>query len=129
MVTYHMRMGNKANGRGPILYGTCGMMDLDDGKAYGDGGAGRVVCDDPSAPNPAFRVEGEAKIGDPVAWERHPSVDQMQHWLQCVRTREKTRADADAGFAHALATTMAGMAYRTGRKAEYDPVKDDVRLV
>lgn len=132
MVSYHMRMGNKGldnQERGTFLYGTCGTMKLHEGKAYGDGGAGRVVCDDPSAPNPSFHVEGEGKLTDVIEWEKHPNVDQMQHWLQSIRTREKTRADAEAGFAHALATTMAGMSCRSGRRAEYDPVKDEVRLV
>jgi len=128
MVTYHMRMGNKAGGRGPVLYGTCGSLDLRSGKATGDGGAGRVVTDNPDADMPSFHVVGEDRIEEEIPVPDVPSVDQMQQFFQCIRTRERTRADIDAGFAHALATTMAGMAYRTGRRVEYDPGRDEVQL-
>jgi len=131
LVTYHMRLGNSMNKRGTTLYGTRGTMELEAGIAYGDGGRGAVICKDPDAPNPSFTVDRSAvlkarKEGG-VRWESPPSVDHMADFLEAVRTRRRTRADIDAGFAHALATTMANMAYRWGCRVEYDPKKMELK--
>ncbi len=131
LVTYHMRLTNSANGREITIYGTNGTMELEAGIAYGDGGGGEVICENPSDPFPRFRVDEskrlKAKSEGGVRWESPPDVDHMGHFFECVRTREPTRADIDAGFGHALATTMANLSYRRGRRMEYDAERMEIK--
>ncbi len=127
LVTYHMRLGNSQNGRGTTIYGTKGTMALEQGIAYGDGGGGAVICKDPDAANPSFHVERSARLKSHkeggVRWESPPRIDNMTDFVEAVRTRRRTRADIDAGFGHALATTMANLSYRSGCRIEYDAEK------
>jgi len=125
LVTYHMRMGNKHNGRGITLYGTCGYTDLS--AAYPDGGGGAVSAVDPNDPNTRFNVDKSKLLKDKTTWESPPDVDHMQNWLQCLRTREQPRGHVYGGYAHAVATTLANMAYRNGCRMEYDHDKMEMR--
>ena len=124
LVTYHMRLGNGANGRGITLYGTNGTLDLNAGIAYGDGGGGTIVPVTPGDPNTAFNVDQSTVLKSQkdggVKWESPESVDHMQDFLRCVRSRQQPRANIDAGYAHAVATTLANMAYRNKCQMVYD---------
>jgi len=127
MVTYHMRLGNGQNGRGTMLYGTNGTMDLGGGVAYGDGGGGTIEPVEPGDPNTAFRVDKSTLLKSNkdggVKWESPPSVDTMENWLQCLRTRETPRAHIDGGYAHSVACILANMAYRNKCQMVYDHSK------
>jgi predicted dehydrogenase len=131
MVTYHMRLGNGANGRGITLYGTNGTMDLNGGVAYGDGGGGTITPVDPDDPNTRFNVDKAAVLTSRkdggVKWESHPDVDNMQDFFRCVRSREQPRADIDAGYAHSVATILANMAYRNKCQMVYDHEKMEMK--
>jgi len=128
LITYHMRMGNSANERGIFLYGTNGMLDLDAGMAYANGGGGEVICDHPDAPNPEYRVDESKRIKEKASFPCPPDINHMGHFFECVRKREQPRADVDAGYAHALATTMANLSYRTGCRVEYDADVMEIKL-
>jgi predicted dehydrogenase len=131
LATYHMRLGNGAGGRGITIYGTNGTMELDAGIAYGDGGGGEVTAEHPGDPMTRFSVDKskllKAKAEGGVRWESPPDVSHMGHFFECVRSRERTRADIDAGFGHALATTLANMSWRTGCRLDYDAEKMEMR--
>jgi len=58
--------------------------------------------------------------------EAEPDRDPMSDFFAAVRSRRPPRANADAGFAHALATTMAGMSLRMGVRVKYDAATDTV---
>ncbi len=121
MVTYHMRMGNEANSRGIYLYGTNGMLDLRKGKFLTKGGGGKVTLKESDTVHPADKMDNKITFPSP------PSVDHMADFFECVRSRKPARADVDAGYAHAVATTMANMAYRTGCRMEYDAEQMEIR--
>jgi len=127
LVTYHMRLGNKANWREPTLYGTKGTLVLGRKYATGDGGGGAVRCLNPGDPNPKFEVDKSAVIKDKATFPCPPDVDHMENFLECVRTRKRTRADIDAGFAHAVACILADMSYRNACRMEYDHDKMEMR--
>lgn len=132
LCTYHMRLGNGANGRGITIYGTNGTMDLEAGVAYGDGGGGEVCpVETPAGAVPTFRVDQtkllKAKKDGGVKWESPPSVDYMAHFFECVRTRQRSRGDVDAGYAHAVATILANQSLRNGCRMEYDAQKMEMR--
>ncbi len=124
---YHMRLGNSANGRGITIYGTRGTV-TPGGKAVPDGGGGEVICENPEDPNPSFRVDKSKLIPkEGIDYPKPPSVDHMQHWLQCLRTREQPRSNIDWGYAHAVATILANMSYRNGCRMEYDHEKMEMK--
>jgi len=130
LVSYHMRLGNGANGRWITFYGTQGTLDLEAGMAYGDGGGGEVILKNPGAAIPEFIVDGSRRLPDRdkggVLLEAEPDRDHMADFFAAMRQRRRPRAPIDAAFDQALATTMAGMAYRMGTKVSYDPQADAV---
>lgn len=127
LVTYHMRLGNKAGGRDATLYGTKGTLKLGDKYATGEGGGGAVRCVNPGDPNPRFEVDDAAVIKDKREFPCPPDLDHMEDFLRCVRTRKRTRADIDAGYAHGVACVLADMAYRNACRMEYDHEKMEMK--
>jgi predicted dehydrogenase len=56
-----------------------------------------------------------------------PSPDHMANWLECLRTRQRPRADIQYGHQHAVATILTAAALETGRRQRYDPARREVR--
>ncbi len=50
----------------------------------------------------------------------------MRNWMECVRDRKETHAPVEAGYAHAVACIMTTAASRTGLKATFDEVTQEV---
>ena len=132
LVSYHMRLGNSANRHALTFYGTNGTLDLYGGIAYGDGGGGEVVRDRGGRPVPEFATDGSRRLPDRVKGglplRGEPDGDHMVDFFEAVRQRRRPKADIDAGFQHALATTMAGLALRTGARVVYDADADALRI-
>ena len=130
MVSYHMRLGNGANGRWVTFYGTRGTLDLEAGMAYGDGGGGEVVLRNPGASIPEFVIDGARRLPGfdrgGVLLDAEPDRDHMADFFAAVRSRRRPRAPIESAFDQAVATTMAGMSLRMGAKVSYDPVADAV---
>lgn len=126
LFSYHMRLGNDTDNRDLTFYGTQGTLDLYSGIAYGNGGGGRVVYTDPLAEVPELVVDGSRRLPDRskggVILNAPPDGDHMLDFFHCVRSRKQPKADIEAGYGHALATTMAGLSWRTGARIEYDPI-------
>lgn len=130
LVSYHMRLGNQGNPRWIALYGTQGTLDLEAGLAYGEGGGGEVTLLNPGSEYPEFDVNAQKRLperskgGEPL--DIPPDEDYMEAFFEALRTRRRPKADVEAAFGHALATTMAGMSLRSGLRMEYDLNKDQV---
>lgn len=124
LFSYHMRMGNMANVRSLTFYGTNGTLDLNAGLAYGEGGLGDVIMKPGPNHIPDFTIAAQTRLPERaeggVMLKAEPDGDHMADFLECVRTRRQPKAPVDAGFAHALATTMAGMSLRLKTRIEYD---------
>ncbi|MBM3177588.1 MAG: Gfo/Idh/MocA family oxidoreductase [Bacteroidetes bacterium] len=67
------------------------------------------------------RVETAANTGGDYLTTSH-----MLNWMECVRNRTKPNASAEAGYAHAVACIMTTAAIRTGQKATFDSVKQEI---
>jgi predicted dehydrogenase len=132
LFSYHMRLGNGADGRNPMFYGTNGTLDLYAGLAYGEGGGGDIAPDRPDAPAPVYNADAATRLPDRakggLMLDPPPDEDHMTNFLRCVRSRKKPNADIEAGFAHALATTMAGVSLRTGQRVTYDAEHETLLL-
>lgn len=53
--------------------------------------------------------------------EPAPGGDHMANWLECVRSRQRPRADIQFGHQHAVASIMGATALQTGQRQKYDP--------
>lgn len=76
------------------------------------------------SPRGAYRPAKDA-TDRPVA--AVPTGDHMVNWLECMRTRERPRADIQHGHEHAVASIMAAEALTSGRRQIYDA--DNRRIV
>ncbi len=131
LFSYHMRLGNGANGRTLAFYGTKGTLDLYAGIAHGEGGGGEVFTTNPGRSIPEYATDASKRLPDRakggLVLKAEPDGDHMSDFFAAVRSRRPPRADIEAGFAHALATTMAGMSLRMGLRVEYDAATDTIR--
>jgi len=131
LVSYHMRLGNSAGPSRFKFFGTKGTLDLNAGLAYGDGGGGEVIVKQPVTTIPEFITDASRRLPDRekggVILKAEPDIDHMSDFFQAVRSRRQPRANINAAFNHALATTMAGMSWRMGTRIQYDPVADEVK--
>jgi predicted dehydrogenase len=106
LCSYATKFGNSA-GDSMFIYGTNGTMDCSKWTISGSGG-------------------GPDKIKEEVKIEPKPSVNHMQNWLDCMRSRMQPNADVWSGFSHSLAVIMATKALRSGKKVFYDPGKQEM---
>ncbi len=128
-VVYSSRFTNGAGGTKELYYSNGGMLNLDTNKITSEGG---LVEREAKAMNmkanllepytlPAMSVETAADTGgDPM------TTAHMRNWMECVRSRQKPHADVIAGYNHSIACIMCTAALRTGEKASFDEVKQDV---
>lgn len=101
VVLFEMSLTNSAGNR-TMWFGTRGTLDCERWILSGEGSA---------APD---RIQGETKI------QPEPANSHLHNFLECVRSRQKPRADAQAGFSHAVAGIMAAEALRLGRRVRFD---------
>ena len=92
-----MSLGNDA-GNYFTVHGTKGTLDVEKGTVTPQGP--RAI---------ATRLKDE------------PTTSHMTNWLDCIRTRQRPRADIAYGHQHVVATVMAAQALETGRRQTYDP--------
>ncbi len=74
---------------------------------------------DMEASSPALLAGKRAKVSG------YPANFHVRNFLDCVRSRGKTRADADAACQAHIACHAANIALHLGRKLVYDPVKNE----
>ena len=104
-------------------------MNLDTNKITSEGG---LEASDASSMNmkpnllesmdlPGIKIETSANTGsDPMTYAH------MRNWMECVRSRKKPNADVMAGYNHSIANIMCTAALRTGEKATFDDVNQEV---
>jgi len=127
LVTYHMRLGNGAEGRETTLYGSNGAMYLSKGYATGDGGGGTVRITNAGSLDAKIEVDKTTVIKEKTQWPCPPDLNHMENFLDCVRTRKRTRADIEAGYGHSVACILADLSYRNGCRMEYDDTKMEIK--
>ena len=67
------------------------------------------------------KVEVSANTGGDSLTSGH-----MRNWMECVRSRKEPNAPVEAGYAHAIACIMTNAAARTGAKATFNEVTQEV---
>lgn len=106
LMSWGMGLGN-ALGTQFTVHGTQGTLDMEKLILSPNGGA------------KGTRVTQQA-----IAAEKGTS--HMANWLECIRTRQRPRADIQYGHQHAVATVMAAAAYESGLRQRYDPRKRQI---
>ena len=101
LLRYATRLGNSKSDAEVTVYGTRGTFDTTSWTAKPDGG-------------------GKDKLAQAVTIGKQPSVDHVQNWLECIRSRQQPNAPIEVGHAHAVATILAYEAWRTGRRQVWD---------
>jgi predicted dehydrogenase len=56
----------------------------------------------------------------------YKSTSQHQNWLECIRTRKLPICDVEIGHRSATVCHLGNIAIRTGRKLQWDPVKETI---
>ena len=102
LVTFAMSLTNSAGNRNH-WYGTLGTLDMD---SFTMDGSGSSMKD---------RIAGKVSV-QPEEVNSH-----MANFIECLRSRQRPRADIDAGFQHAVAGCMAARALEEGRRIRFDP--------
>lgn len=128
-VVYSSRFTNSSGGTKEYYYSNGGMLNLDTNKITSEGG---LTEREAVAMNmkanllepfelPGMTIETNANTGgDPM------TTAHMKNWMECVRDRKKPHADVVAGYNHAIACIMCTAALRTGEKASFDEVTQEV---
>ncbi|HVZ26897.1 MAG TPA: Gfo/Idh/MocA family oxidoreductase [Sediminibacterium sp.] len=71
----------------------------------------------------AVKVEAGANTGGDLLTTAH-----VKNWMECVRSRQKTNAPVEAGYAHSIANIMTTAASHTGEKATFDEKTQEVMV-
>jgi predicted dehydrogenase len=103
-----MSLGTDADWR-YCIYGTKGTIET----------TGNRTLSNPwrlAAPSQAKNAKPAERKIEPV-----PANDHFENWIECLRTRERPRADIQFGHQHAVASIMAAAALESGRRQKYDP--------
>lgn len=70
-----------------------------------------------------IKTAASANTGGDITTSNH-----MRNWMECVRNRKQTNAPVEAGYQHSIATIMTNAAVKTGLKATFDEVKQEVMV-
>jgi predicted dehydrogenase len=129
-VTFASRMHNGDENPKEIYYSNGGEMNLNTNKVSGAGGLREEFAKAMQLNanilkekdlGQVSKVETAANTGGDYLTTAH-----MKNWMECVRSRKQTNAPAEAGYAHSVACIMTTAAVRTGARATFDAVNQEV---
>jgi predicted dehydrogenase len=125
--TFASRMTNSADSR-EVYYSNGGSLDVRTGEVTDEGGLSDRYAK--AAGRTARRVTGR-KLQDSRAAGADGAADSsvvahFRNWIECMRSRTPTIADAQAGYDHSIAVCMAIEALHSGRKVTFDAQRRDV---
>ena len=104
-------------------YATGTVVELSDGPAGGGlfiGEKGRIRID-----RGIVRTEPDEELAEQaVRAGRASGGDHIQNWYDCIKSRQRPRADVEIGHRSATVCHLVNIARWTGRKLRWDPVKE-----
>jgi len=128
-VVYSSRMHNSAGGVKELYFSNAGTLNLDTNKITPDGGLSqRSAAEMGMAENriapfdlPSVQIETASNTGSDPMTNLH-----IRNWMECVKSRKQTNAPVEAGYNHSIANIMCTASLRTGEKATFDTVRQEV---
>ncbi len=132
-VQFTSRMANGDENPAEIYYSNGGELNLNTNKVSSRGGLTERFASamnmkpnlltDMDLTQSEEKVIASANTGGDSLTSAH-----MRNWMECVRSRKQPNAPVEAGYSHAIATTMTNAAVRTGLKATFDEAKQEVMV-
>jgi predicted dehydrogenase len=130
-VTFSSRMHNGDENPAEIYYSNGGELNLNDNKVSPKGGLKKgpaaamkmepFLLPEISLANTGEKIIAAANTGGDPLTSAH-----MRNFMECVRSRKQPNAPVEAGYSHAIATTMTNAAVRTGEKVTFDESKQEI---
>ncbi|MBE9597664.1 Gfo/Idh/MocA family protein [Pedobacter sp. MC2016-24] len=132
-VVFTSRMHNGDENPAEIYYSNGGELNLNTNMVSPKGGLDAKAA---AAMNMKANLLPELKLSDmaeKVVASANTGGDKltsahMRNWMECVRSRKEPNAPVEAGYYHSIANIMTNAAARTGQKATFDEVKQEVMV-
>jgi predicted dehydrogenase len=129
-VVYSSRMTNSAGDVKEIYYSNAGTLNLDTGKISHEGGLRRNHAEAMSMkenllPESTLAETARSETGANTGVDSDTSAN-VRNWMECIRSRNGTNADINAGYNHSVALCMTIAALRTGRRVTFDDARQEV---
>jgi predicted dehydrogenase len=132
-VTFGSRMHNGDESPAEIYYSNGGELNLNTNMISPKGGLlQRHATAMGMKPNllPEMKLVEKTEV---VAASANTGADRltsahMRNFMECMRSRKQTNAPVEAGYYHSIANIMTNAAVRTGSKATFDAVKQEVMV-
>jgi predicted dehydrogenase len=131
-VTFGSRMHNGDDRPAEIYYSNGGELNLNTNKVTPEGGLTKRMADEMKM-QPNLLPEMSLSEVEPVVTSANTGGDKLtsnhiRNWMECVRSRKTPNAPVEAGYSHAIATSMANAAVRTGQKATFDEKTQEIMV-
>jgi predicted dehydrogenase len=130
-VTFASRMHNGDDDPKELYYSNGGELNLDTNKVTPKGGLKKgpaeamkmqpFLLPEISLANTGPKVITSANTGGDPLTSAH-----MRNWMDCVRSRQQPNAPVEAGYSHAIATSMTNAAVQTGQKVTFDEKSQEI---
>lgn len=132
-VVFTSRMHNGDENPAEIYYSNGGELNLNTNMVSPKGGLKQNAA---SAMQMKANLLSEQKLTDStdkVVASANTGGDRMtsnhvRNWMECVRSRQETNAPVEVGYYHSIANIMTNAAARTGKKATFDEVRQEVMV-
>jgi predicted dehydrogenase len=129
-VTFSSRMHNGDEHPAEIYYSNGGELNLNTNKVSPVGGLTKRFADEMGMKPNLLPETSLSSVAPPVVSANTGGDDltssHVRNWMECVRSRKQPNAPVEAGYSHAIATTMTNAAVRTGLKATFDSATQEV---
>lgn len=131
-VTFGSRMHNGDERPAEIYYSNGGELNLITNKVSPTGGLTKRFADEMKM-QPNLLPEMSLSEVEPVIASANTGGDKLtsnhiRNWMECIRSRKTPNAPVEAGYSHAIATTMTNAAVHTGQKATFDEKTQEVMV-
>lgn len=131
-VTFGSRMHNGDERPAEIYYSNGGELNLNTNKVSPVGGLTKRFADEMKM-QPNLLPEMSLSEVEPVIASANTGGDRLtsnhvRNWMECIRSRKTPNAPVEAGYSHAIATSMANAAVRTGQKATFDEKTQEIMV-
>lgn len=132
-ITYSCEFNNQRYGLGINLLGKDGTMEISSGlRFYAEPGTAKYkeLAEKIKKENAESKAAAGTPADRPVYAVRPSDVptqsSHMENFIECARTRGRTRCNEDDGFEEAVTAIMSVIAYQQKRQVFWDPARQEV---
>jgi predicted dehydrogenase len=130
VVTYSSRQTNSAGGTKELYFSNGGTLNLDTNMVTPAGGLTQRMAQAMGMKEnmlAEFSLTEEGGVETAANTGSDPTtVAHMRDWMECVRSRKKTKADIHAGYNHSVALCMTIAAMHTGKRVTFNDAEQEV---